>query len=79
MSIPNNPHMPDKYCPACGAIWIPCKILGDVPTCQCSCVAGACTIRYEPVSEKQLQVKPRITIMARKVMNCPFDKSEDDL
>ena len=33
--IPNNSHMPDKYCPACGAIWIPHKVLGDCPTCQC--------------------------------------------
>lgn len=69
--IPNNPHMPDKYCPACGAIWIPDKVLEAVPTCLCSCVSVG-TIRYDPVSKSELKVKPRITIMARKHMNCPF-------
>jgi len=67
-----NSHMPDKYCPACGAIWIPDKVLEFVPTCQCSCVAGAGTIRYNPVCKNNLQVKPRITKMARKYMDCPF-------
>lgn len=78
MMIPNNPHMPDKYCPACGAIWVPCGLLGDCPTCQCSCISVG-TIRHDPVSREQLTVRPRITTMARKYMNCPFPKDDADL
>jgi len=57
-----NSHMPNKYCPYCGAIWVPLKT-GDVPTCKCSC---------DPVCKRNLKVKPRITIMARKYMDCPL-------
>lgn len=76
--ILNNPHMPDKYCPNCGAIWVPDKILGDIPTCQCSCVSVG-TIFYDPVPRSKLKVRPLITVMARKYMNCPFPKEDGDL
>lgn len=58
--------LPDKYCPACGSVWVNYRGLGDVPTCQCSCVPGACTIRFDPVSKACLKVEPVITEMARK-------------
>ncbi len=65
--IPNNPHMPDKYCPACGAIWVP-HAMGDVPTCQCS------WIPVDPVPRSELKIRPLITEMARWYMNCPFPR-----
>lgn len=71
-----NSHMPDKYCPACGAIWVPHETSGDIPTCQCSCVSVG-TIRYDPVCESNLKIKPLITVMARKYMNCPFPPWEE--
>ena len=67
--------MPDKYCPACGATWIPDETLGDRPTCQCSCVDVG-TIRYNSVPKEQLTVRPRITIEAQKYMNCPFPEED---
>lgn len=69
-----NSHMPDKYCPVCGAIWIP-HTIGDVPTCQCSRVPVG-TIHYNPVSRIHLTVRPLITRMARKYMDCPFPSGE---
>ncbi len=70
--------MPDKYCPACGAIWVPNEVLGDCPTCQCSCIPVG-TVRYDPVTRDQLKVRPRITIEASKHMNCPFNPEEEEI
>ncbi len=68
--IPNNPHMPDKYCPVCGAIWVPDKVLGDTPTCKCG---------QDSVSSSELKIRPLITIAAQKFMNCPFPPWDGDL
>ena len=68
--IPKNSHMPDKYCPACGAIWVPDENWGAVATCEC--------YRFS-VPGSELKVRPVITVAAQKFMNCPFPPWDGDL
>ncbi|UCG02476.1 MAG: hypothetical protein JSW11_00490 [Candidatus Heimdallarchaeota archaeon] len=70
----NIKSLPNKYCSACGAIWVPDEVFGDRPTCQCSCVPVG-TIYYPPVSIKMLKIRPIITKEARKYIDGPFDRT----
>lgn len=67
--------LPDKYCPACGSVWIPWRVVGPIPTCQCSCVLTG-TIRFDPVSKSRLTVEPYISTMAQKYLDGEYDAKD---